>query len=100
MPHLVTQSIRAAIPKTPEPAGPSAFCLRDVLAERAALSPDTAVLLAPGRQPPMNCRQLLAQSEGVVAALNGWGLGRGDRIATFVAPGPEAAALMFGVASG
>src|SRR6476646_5015230 len=49
---------------------------------------DHPALLAPGR-PALSYRQLRANVDALAAQLNGFGLGRGDRIAIAMGNGPE-----------
>lgn len=56
-----------------------------------------AALLAPGRD-PLDFAGLLQQAGEVLAFLNAHGLGRGDRIASALPGGPEAATAFLGVA--
>ena len=49
---------------------------------------DHPALLAPGR-PSLSYRQLRANVTELAAQLNGFGLGRGDRIAIAIGNGPE-----------
>ena len=59
----------------------------------------TEALLGTGRR-PMTHRGLVQQIARTVEALNSLGIGRGDRVVTAVANGPEAAALCLAVACG
>lgn len=68
-----------------------------VLSEHATRVPDRAAIAAPGRS-PMTYRQLVQRLSRMQEALHGLGLGRHDRVALALPPGPELAALL-GVAS-
>jgi acyl-CoA synthetase (AMP-forming)/AMP-acid ligase II len=55
---------------------------------------------APGGVPPLRYADLAALAERVVERLNALGVGRGDRVATVLGNGPEAAAAFLCVAAG
>src|SRR5262245_16840765 len=55
-------------------------------------------LRAPGR-PPLSYGDLSQVVEQTLAALNGWGIGRGDRVAMVLPNGPEMAAAFIAVAA-
>ena len=65
----------------------------------AANPPEAPVLGAPGR-PTLTYGGLRRQIEGTVAALNGFGIGRNDRVAIVLPNGPEMAAAFLCVAGG
>ena len=62
----------------------------DVIRAHASSRPDAAAILAPGRD-ALSYAALAAFIDEVRTRLNGWGLGRGDRVALAVAPRPEMA---------
>ena len=70
--------------------------LKDLLAQGAA---DAPAISAPGRAPLRHgaLRDLIVQT---LAALNGWGIARNDRVAIVLPNGPEMAACFLAVASG
>lgn len=65
---------------------------------KAGAETDPAIL-APGR-PPMSFGGLERQIEKTIAALNGAGIGRNDRVAIVLPNGPEMAACFLAVAAG
>jgi len=79
----------------PEPE--SAITLPELLKGIAASFPDRVALTAPART-GLSYRALAAHTEGVQAALSGFGLGRDDRIALVLPNGPEMAAAFLAVA--
>ena len=64
--------------------------------DQAGHNPDAIAILASG-QSPMTYRDLNAQTIHVKEFLTGIGLGRGDRVATVIANGPEMVALFASV---
>ncbi len=72
--------------------------LRDLLVTQAKLTPDAAVLLAPGRA-PLRSAELVAQIDRTVSALRAIGIGSADRVAVVLPNGPEMATAFLGVAS-
>ena len=78
---------------------PWAESISGLIAAHAAHAPDAAAILAPGR-PALSYAGLRQQVESVVAALNGAGIGRGDRVAIVLPNGPEMAVAFLSVASG
>ncbi len=73
-----------------------AMCFADLLLAQAEQSPDAIAIIAPGRE-GLTYRCLWRQVERTVAALNGLGIGRGDRVAMVVPNGPEMAAAFVAV---
>lgn len=65
----------------------------------AQAADDTPALGAPGR-PALSHVGLRAQVAATLAQLNGWGLGRNDRVAIVLSNGPEMAACFIACASG
>ena len=65
----------------------------------AAAPDDAAALRAPGSA-PLSFGRLRALAKETVAALNGSGVGRGDRVAIVLQNGPEMAAAFLSVAQG
>lgn len=72
--------------------------VRRLVAIQAMRTPEAPAVLAPGR-PAMSYARLLAQMDATAAALAALGIGRGDRVATVLANGPEMAAAFLGIAS-
>lgn len=72
--------------------------LYELLAAQARSNPRATAILAPGRH-PLSFGELLDQIHEVMGTLNGWGLGRGDRIALLAERGPEAAVATLAVSS-
>jgi amino acid adenylation domain-containing protein len=73
--------------------------VRGLLLAQAAQTPDAPALLAPGRA-PLSYSRLLEQVDGTLAALHARGIRRGNRVATVLPNGPEAAAAFLSVAAG
>src|SRR5512135_320792 len=73
--------------------------VRGLVEAQATRTPEAPAVLAPGRS-PMSYARLLAQIDATVAALNALGIGRGDRVATVLANGPEMATVFLGIAAG
>jgi oxalate---CoA ligase len=69
----------------------------DLLSAQARRDASAVAILAPGRT-PLDFGGLLNQIDYVRTALNGCGLGRGDRIAILGARGPETAVALLGIA--
>ena len=67
--------------------------LLDCLRAHAARAPEALALLAPERS-PLTYAGLLAQTERTMAQLNACGVGRGDRVALVLPPGPEMATAL------
>ena len=65
-----------------------------------AAAPDEAVALSAPGAAPLSFGRLRALAQETVAALNGFGVGRGDRVAIVLSNGPEMAAAFLGVAQG
>ncbi|HET9596509.1 MAG TPA: AMP-binding protein, partial [Anaeromyxobacteraceae bacterium] len=61
---------------------------------------DAPALGAPDGVPPLSYAGLSALAERTVEQLNALGIGRGDRVATVLGNGPEAAAAFLCVAAG
>ncbi len=76
-------------------ASPAASTIAELLAAHDAASP---ALGAPARE-PLSFAALRALIEQTTAALNGFGLGRGDPVAIVLPNGPEMAAAFLSVAS-
>ena len=68
------------------------------LTANAERTPDAIAIAAPGRL-PLTYARLCAHSEYVAAALASLGLGAGDRIATVLPDGPEAAVALVTITS-
>ncbi len=78
-------------------AGVTGLSIRGLLELQAAQTPDSAALLAPGRE-PMTYAQLFAQVNQARTALHSAGVCRGDRVAAVVSNGPEMAAAFLSIA--
>jgi acyl-CoA synthetase (AMP-forming)/AMP-acid ligase II len=63
-------------------------------------SPDASAVGAPDGVPPLSYRDLATLVHRTVETLNAFGIGRGDRVATVLANGPEAATATVCLASG
>ncbi|MFN8010825.1 MAG: AMP-binding protein [Holophagaceae bacterium] len=85
------------MPPAPQPTETEAASVGDLLEGLRGLGTAPA-LWAPGRT-PLDFAGLLDQVAEVRAWLNGRGLGRGDRLATALPSGPEAAAAFLAVAA-
>jgi acyl-CoA synthetase (AMP-forming)/AMP-acid ligase II/thioesterase domain-containing protein/acyl carrier protein len=73
----------------------------ELMRERVRRAPRaTAIVAGSGDVEGIDFSGLLDQVDAVRHALNGWGIGRGDRVATLIPSGPAAALLMLGIASG
>ena len=70
--------------------------LRELLAKGA----DTDVAIAAPGTPPLTYAGLRGLIDRSLAALNGKGIGRNDRVATVLPNGPEMAATFVAIASG
>ncbi len=79
-----------------DPAMNQFTCMIDLLAVGAD---DATAIGAPDRA-PMSFAALRALSADVVASLNGFGIGRGDRVAIVLPNGPEMAAAFITVGTG
>ena len=79
-------------------AGAAGLTIRSLLEQRSAETPDALALLAPGRA-AMSYARLAAQIGRAAAALEAAGIGRGDRVATVLSNGPEAAAAFLSIAA-
>src|SRR5262245_57266155 len=90
-------SIAGAAPLA-APISPSAQSLYELLSGQAQHNASLDAILAPGRA-PLTFGALLDQIDSIRTALNGHGLGRGDRIAVLGGRGPETAVAFLGVAS-
>lgn len=75
----------------------SATRTMETLLQRGA--DDAPAIRAPGR-PPLTHGALRTLTRDTVAALNGWGIGRGDRVAIVLPNGPEMAAAFLCIAAG
>src|SRR5690242_11563043 len=73
-------------------------CVYDLFAAQAELTPDVTALTAPGRS-ALTYRRLLSQLDTVRQSLNGFGLGRNDRVVMVLDNGPEMALAFMAVAS-
>ena len=71
--------------------------IRGILQHFAEHLPDAPAILAPGRE-PLNFQDLARQADYVEETLNGWGIGRGDRVAMVVPDRPEMAVAFLTVA--
>ncbi len=69
------------------------------LTELLAAAPKSAPALRAPERPPLSFGDLRAVIEQTLAALNGWGIGRGERVAMVLPNGPEMAAAFLAVAS-
>jgi len=69
-----------------------------VFSDLAAKQPDVEALLALHRR-PLSFGALPARLDAVRAALNSFGIGRGDLVAIVLPKGPEMAVCVVGVAS-
>src|SRR5665213_1545378 len=77
----------------------SSYTVRDVLRERVLETPRAAAILAPGRE-DLPYHALLEQIGYTVDALNGLGLGRGDRVAVALPAGPECPVALVSIMAG
>jgi acyl-CoA synthetase (AMP-forming)/AMP-acid ligase II/acyl carrier protein len=77
---------------------PANDTLPALLTRAASLSPDRPALLAPGHG-DLAYAGLLAQRDGMVAALGAFGIGREDRVALALPAGPALATTFLAVAS-
>lgn len=75
-----------------------ALDLAGALVAIAERQPGAEALLAPGR-PALTYGDVLDQLVSVRDTLNGWGLGRGDRVAVVLPTGPEAAVAFLAIAA-
>jgi acyl-CoA synthetase (AMP-forming)/AMP-acid ligase II/thioesterase domain-containing protein len=73
--------------------------LHDLILDRASSTPAAVAIAAPDRS-PLTYGRLRAQTEQVVAFLNGLGIGREDRVAVVLPNGPEMAVAFVAVAAG
>jgi amino acid adenylation domain-containing protein len=73
--------------------------IHKLLRGAAGLRPEAPALLSPGRR-PATWQHLLGQVEETIGALNGAGIGCGDRVAVVLPNGPEMAACFLGVTAG
>lgn len=76
-----------------------ASTIRNLLGAKLKGNPDVVALLAPGRF-PLSYRKLRAQIDLTIHQINGFGLGRGDRIALVLPNGPEMAVAFLAIAAG
>src|SRR5262245_41698979 len=74
------------------------LCISQLLAERAACTPDALALLAPGRT-PLTYGRLCQHVYDRVQTLQAMGVGRGDRVASVLPNGPEMAVASLAVAA-
>ncbi len=72
--------------------------LFNILCEQATRVPEQAAIAAPGRS-PMTYRHLVQRLRRMQEALHCLGIGRTDRVALALPPGPELAVALLGVAS-
>ncbi len=79
-------------------ADPPAENLYDVLRAQAERHPDAAAILAPGRA-PRSYAGLLDRLDSIRTFLNGYGLGRGDRVAILAGRGADTAEIVLGITS-
>lgn len=79
---------------TPAPG----LAIRNLIEKPAKLMPDSLALLAPGR-PAMSYAQLSAQVDRASAELRAAGIDSGDRVATVLSNGPEAATTFLSIAA-
>ncbi len=87
-------------PDTTKPyRSPSCLTLYQLLAGRAALTPDSPAVMAPGR-PALNYAGLLQHVRKTVGSLRAAGLNRNDRVAVVLPNGPEMATAFVSVAAG
>src|SRR2546426_6692184 len=77
---------------------PGELCIGELLLERARLTPEAPVLLAPDRE-PMTYSALLDQVQGVATILNGHGIGGSDCVAVGLPAGARKGARFFSVAA-
>ena len=70
------------------------------LASLFSAAPDEAVALGAPGAPPLTFGRLRALAKETVATLNGFGVGRGDRVAIVLPNGPEMAAAFIALAHG
>jgi acyl-CoA synthetase (AMP-forming)/AMP-acid ligase II len=70
-----------------------------LIEQRASRTPQAVSILAPGRA-PLSYENLHSQIRSTVAALNGFGIGRNDRVALVLPNGPELAVAFLAVAAG
>jgi len=70
-----------------------------LIAHSARRAPQAPALLAPGRA-PLSYENLHAQLQATVSALNGFGVGRNDRVGLVLPNGPDFAAAFLAVAAG
>ena len=87
----------AAKPDTPPPLPRT---IAELIRRQAHLNPQATAILAPGGRPPLSYERLSAHIEQTVAGLNGFGIGRNDRVAIVLPNGPELATAFLAVASG
>jgi len=81
--NIVTRSVTQDDPIAPDRT------IKDVVVAHAQRTPDTAAILAHGR-PPLTYLRLAQEIDAVRLILNGWGIGRGDRVARIIASRSEA----------
>jgi len=79
---------------------PLPLTIAELIRRQARLKPQAPAILAPGARPPLSYERLSAHIEQTVAALNGFGIGRNDRVAIVLPNGPELATAFLAVASG
>src|ERR1019366_5198614 len=72
--------------------------LYELIAVQAQRDVDAVAILAPDRS-PLGFGSLLDQLDKIRTMLNGYGLGRSDRIALLAGRGPETALAALGIAS-
>lgn len=83
---------------TPSANSHHALSLFHILCEQANRFPEQAAIAAPGRS-PMTYRRLAQRLTRMQEALHCLGIGRTDRVALALPPGPELAVALLGVAS-
>lgn len=83
---------------TPSANSHHALSLFNMLCDQASRVPEQAAIAAPGRS-PMTYRHLVQRLSRMQEALHCLGIGRTDRVALALPPGPELAVALLGVAS-
>ena len=73
--------------------------LPELIFAQSASEPESIALLAPGRN-PLSYSQFTTQIQNTIAALHGFGIGRGDRVGIVLPNGPEMASAFISIASG
>jgi oxalate---CoA ligase len=86
--------------KPDSPPAPLPRTIAELIRHQARLNPQAPAMLAPGGHPTLTYERLSAHIEQTVASLNGFGIGRNDRVAIVLPNGPELATAFLAVASG